>query len=356
MNKLSSEKKLFTKLFILIFILALFGKYISIDYTLANVVITGFLLYATYEYAQLTEELVSETNKMRKAQTQPNVYTAIQPVDELNETLEFFIQNIGSGAAYNIKFIDPPVFQYAEGKFLSKVHLIDNEIEFLAPNQKMQVFMMQSFKIFELNSKDPINIKIEYKDSEGEEFKRNYKIDFSIVLDVQRMTDKYTSFEKNLLDNTEGINKSLHNISSNVKTIANSSIDSTGIIQSDSSKLLFTEENDSKRIEIAKALVKKTLLKFYYDWKTCNLSNNSTISTSTLKVQSSNFIEVAASVTGILPEELIEDLISCATEMDNMSNRVWMIRDYIEKYKEIAMNIYNVYNDFDRYFDAALDT
>ncbi|MHC1754330.1 MAG: hypothetical protein AB9861_02675 [Methanosarcina sp.] len=351
MNKLDSKKKLFTELFILIFILALIGKYTSIDYTLANVVITGFLLYATYEYAQLTEELVSETNKMRKAQTQPNVYAAIQPVDELNEIMEFFVQNIGSGAAYNIKFVDPPIFQYAKESYLVNVHLIKNGIEFLAPHQEMQVFMMQSFEVFKFNSKDPIDVKIEYTDSEGEEFDRNYKIDFSIVLDVQRMKDRYTSFESRLLDNAENIKKSLHSISSNVKTIANSSIDSTGIIQSDSSKLLFTAENDNIRIEIAKALVKKILLKFYYDWKTYNLRDNSTISTSTLQVESSNFIDIAASVTEILPEKLINDLISCATEMNDMSNRIWMIRDYREKYKEVAMNVYNMYNEFDKYFD-----
>lgn len=351
MNRLDSKKKLFTKLLILIFTLALLGKYISIDYTLANVVITGFLLYATYEYAQLTEELVSETNKMRKAQTQPNIYAAIQPVDELNEIMEFFVQNIGSGAAYNIKFVDPPIFQYAKDSFLSNVHLIKNGIEFLAPHQKMQVFMMQSFEVFKFNSKDPINIKIEYTDSEEEGFKSNYKIDFSIILDVQRIKNRYTKFESNLLDNTDEIKKSLYTISSSIKTISNSSIDSTGIIQSDSSKLLFTVENDYKKIEVAKALVRKTLLKFYYDWKTCNLSDNSTISTSTLQVESSNFIDIAASVTGILPEKLIDDLISCATEMNDMSNRIWMIRDYREKYKEIAMSVYNMYNEFDKYFD-----
>lgn len=109
--------------------------------------------------------------------------------------------------------------------------------------------------------------------------------------------------------------------------------------------------NDNKRIEIAKALVKKNLLKFYYDWKTCNLSDNSKSSTSKLQVESSNFIDIAASVTEILPEKLIDDLISCATEMNDMSNRIWMIRDYREKYKEIAMSVYNMYNEFDKYFD-----
>lgn len=348
MQKIKNKRTILT---FLIIVLIFCGGYKNSNYNFVYLGLTGLLVLINFEYVRLTENLVSETNKMRKVHTEPNIYASIKPVDELNEIVEFFIQNIGPGAAYDIKFIEPPDFNYSEKKSLSEVYLIENGIEFLAPNQKMQVFMMQSFEIFKFNSKDPINIKIKYADSEGEEFKRDYKIDFSIVLDVQRMKDRFTSFESNLLGNAENINKSLHSISSNVKTIANSSIDSTGIIQSDSSKLLLTAENENKRIEIAKALVKKTLLKFYYDWKTCNLSDNSTISTSTLQVESSNFIDIAASVTGILPEKLIDDLISCATEMNDMSNRIWMIRDYIEKYNEVAMNVYNMYNEFDKYFD-----
>lgn len=351
MNKLDSKKKLFTQLFILIFVLALLSKYVSIDYTLANVVITGFLLYATYEYAQLTEELVSETNKMRKAQTQPNVYAAVQPVDELNEIMEFFIQNLGSGAAYNIKFVDPPVFRYAEKSFLSNVHLIKNGIEFLAPRQKMHVFMMLSYQVFELNSKDPINIKIKYIDIEGEEIESNYKIDFSIVLDVQRMKDRYTSFESNLLDNAKEINKSLlnlKNISSNVESIANSSIDSTGIMQSDSCKLLFTTEDYKAQVEIAKSLVKKALLKFYYELKTCSQSN-SRIANSTLQVYSSNFIDIAVSATGLLPDKLIEDLLSLVVET-NLFNKKINNKDYLEWVEEVKNNILDMYDNFDKYF------
>jgi hypothetical protein len=254
MKKLFSKLDKFTILAMSFIVLVFYGGYIEKNYNFVYLGFTAILILITYKNTQSSVEMVSETSKMRKAQTQPNVYVAIQPVDELNEIMEFFIQNIGLGPAYHIKVVDPPVFQYAKEKLLSEVHLIKNEIEFLAPNQKMQVFMMQSFEVFELNPKDPINIRIKYVDSEDKEFERDYKIDFSIVKDVQRIKKVYTKFESNLLNNAKEINKSLSNlsnISSNLETIAINSIDSTGIMQSDSSKLLFTTEDYTTQVEIS---------------------------------------------------------------------------------------------------------
>lgn len=270
--------------------------------------------------------------------------------------MEFFIQNIGLGPAYHVKFIDPPIFQYAKGKLLSEVHLIKNEIEFLAPNQKMQVFMMQSFEVFEFNPKDPIKIKIKYTDSEDEEFERDYKIDFSIVLDVQRMKNRYTKFESGLLDNTKVINeslRSLRNISSNVQTIANSSIDSTGIMQSDSSKILFTTEDYNIQVEIAKSLVKKALLRLYYQLKICN-QTSSRISNSTLQVYSSNFLDIAVNVTGLLPEKLIEDLLSLVVDIDLSDGKI-CDKEYFEHFEKIKNNILSMYDNFNEYFNDLVE-
>lgn len=349
MKKLDSKLSFSTKLIILIFILIFLGSYISINYNFVNLGLTGVLLLVNYQ-------LVAETYKMRKAQTQPNVYVFFEPVDDLNEIVEFSIQNIGSGFAHNVKFIDPPVFQYAEDKFLSKVYLIENGVEFLAPNQKVQVFMMQSFEVFAFNSKDPINIKIEYKDTEGEEFKINYKIDFSIVLDVQRMKSRYTKFESNLLDNAKEINKSLSNISSNVGAIANCSIDCTGIMHLESSKLLFAEKNENKKIEIAKSLVKKALFESYNNWKTSNYDLSSTIPISTLKLQSCYLLNVATSVNNILPEKLINDILSCVNELNRLSSVLMLQETRLELYENVANRMLHMYKNFNKYFEDHIES
>lgn len=381
MKKIDSKLSFFTKLAILIIILVILGNYISVNYALVTVALTGFLLMATYQYALLTQdlvyattkntqlsgELVSETNKMRKAQTQPNVFISIKPVDELNYIFEFFIQNIGLGPAYNLKFIDPPIFQYAKDKFLSEIHLIKNEIEFLAPNQKMQIFMMQSFEVFELNSKDPITIKIKYADSrheefEREEFERDYKIDFSIVKDVQRLKYRYTDFEHSMVTNAEAMSKSLSNISFKVEKSSDNLMLNTGLIQSDSSELLAATENYDLQVKITKIIIKKVLLGFCTDWKT--YSNNQPDNPLDIRryvkfihdnkrlmhhLEQFSFVSIEVRAVGILPETVPDKLDEFATRMrvitgigvfnENMGTIVKEFDELLADIKEMDKNV-----------------
>lgn len=312
----------------LLVILVFFGGYKEKNYNFVYLGITAILVLITYRNTQFADKLVSETYKMRKYQNQPNVYAAIAPANELNTIVEFFIQNIGLGPAYNVKFIDPPVFQYAEKKFLSDISLVKNENTFLAPNQKMQVFMMDKSDVFNFNSKVPISIKLEYKDFEGEKFPREYEIDFSLVLDVQRMKHRYTNFEVNLLNNAVELNKSLNSISSNIETVSENSIFNTGFIQSDDNELLATTENYNRRVEIAKNVVKSVLIGFCNDWKSykdCNqflsnpdpghivfISHNKRL---TYHLEKFILVSRDIDVAGVLPEEVSNKLVDFASRM-----------------------------------------
>jgi hypothetical protein len=62
---------------------------------LFSLVVTG----ATVFYAILTSRLVSETRKMREAQTEPNVSVNISSKEETTYLKDMLIQNIGLGAA-----------------------------------------------------------------------------------------------------------------------------------------------------------------------------------------------------------------------------------------------------------------
>lgn len=296
--------------------------------------------------------MVSETNKMRKAQTQPNVYVAIQPVDELNT--ELFIHNIGLGSAYNIEFIDPPLFQYSNDKFLSEEYLIKYGIGFLAPNQKMQIFTMKYDQVTSLNSEDLIqNIEIKYSDEDENIFPRAYKIDFNV--NFKRMRG-FTTFENLFLDNIVEIKKSISDISSNFEII-------TGVRKPD-------------KFEIAKNMVKKVLIEFLNDWKSYSKSDE------IWSNEDAEYIEFVAgnnrldyhlfqftlvsneiSADGALPDDVSNKLIEFAAKMrviasqsDIVSSDAWS-REYPSsipnQFDDLLADIKKLYENLDEICGAA---
>lgn len=104
------------------------------------VIFSAVVAIATVVYAFLTWRLVSETRKMREAQTEPKVSVTIQPREEWIKLIDMVIQNIGLGPAYNIKFEINPDFECMKGKFLSELGFMKNGLKYLAPNQKLQFF------------------------------------------------------------------------------------------------------------------------------------------------------------------------------------------------------------------------
>jgi len=104
------------------------------------VIFSALVAIATIVYAILTWKLVSETRKMREAQTEPKVSVTIQPREEWINFIDMVIQNIGLGPAYNIKFEINSDFEYMKGKFLSELGFMKNGLKYLALNQKLQFF------------------------------------------------------------------------------------------------------------------------------------------------------------------------------------------------------------------------
>lgn len=73
MNKLVNELDKFTISAILFVVLVFFGGYRDKNYNFVYLGFTAILVLVTYKSTQSSVEMVSETSKMRKVQTQPNV-------------------------------------------------------------------------------------------------------------------------------------------------------------------------------------------------------------------------------------------------------------------------------------------
>jgi len=174
------------------------------------VIFSAVVAIATIVYAILTWKLVSETIKMRKVQTEPKISITIQTSDAWINFIDMVIQNIGSGAAHDIKFKINPDFEYAKGKFLSDFGFMRNGLKYLAPNQKLQFFLTAMTLNFREKIKTSFEIAAAYQNSTGKTYEDAYLIDFS---HFEGLRNAGAPPLYNIAKNTENIQKDIHNLS-----------------------------------------------------------------------------------------------------------------------------------------------
>lgn len=159
-------------------------KFLNENSGAVNVVFSGLVTLATLVYAILTWKLVSETKKMRRAQTDAKVTVRVEPRKETIHFLKFIVANEGVGPAYGIKFkilpissasIDPDI-----KKMIESLGYINKGIEYLSPNQEISTFLTSILENTDSKLKTAFNIQISYKNSSGEKAEDIYFIDFSI--------------------------------------------------------------------------------------------------------------------------------------------------------------------------------
>jgi hypothetical protein len=180
-----------------------------------TVVFSAVVAIATVVYAILTWKLVSETIKMREAQTEPKISATIQADERYINWINLIIQNIGQGPAYNVKFELNPDFEdknipdvenIDETFKLSEVGFIKNGLPYFAPDQRIQLFLTNLAEDFKKKLETPFEIKIIYENSIHKLYSDLYMIDFSQQRRLNQV-GKPPIYE--ISKNLEDINKTL---------------------------------------------------------------------------------------------------------------------------------------------------
>lgn len=219
-----------------------------------NVLFTFFVAMATIVYAVLTWRLVSETEKLRIAQTEPDVSVIIQPHENWINFIDMIIKNIGSGPAYGINFKVNPDFEFSKSNYLSKLNFIRDGIRYLAPQQKFQFFLTSMVEDFDKKIKTPFDIEITYKNKFGKQYKNTFRIDFSELSGLNQLGEPpLYKISKNI----ENIQKDIHHLSTGfhkLKTIVYTKKD----IEQENKRLLKRIEQRRKK-EAKQKIVKDSL-------------------------------------------------------------------------------------------------
>jgi hypothetical protein len=127
-----------------------------------------------------------------------------------------------------------------------------------------------------------------------------------------------------------------------------------GIIYSEIDQLLDARNNKEDQFIIAKSVVKKSLLEFYFDWKTRGEYDGYSIFEEMFRRNARVFIWVAVEVRDILPERVTNDLLSLVTKMKTLASEPIHTAD-VERYKKLSdacmSDVFNMYENFEKYFD-----
>jgi len=219
-----------------------------------TVIFSGIVAVLTAVYAILTWRLVSETRRMREAQTTPNVLVTVEP--EEHKTLYLVVRNVGLAPAYNITFKINPFFEPVKGYPLSEVGFIKNRISILSPGQSIKTLLLISLsKDFEEKIDTILYIEIQYENINRKKSKRKYQIDLSQFKGMLYITG-YTKYENELLNQIKDINGSLRKALNNgISVIAYKTIEELEADEEEKQRKL--QEEYEKQLEQIKRIKAK---------------------------------------------------------------------------------------------------
>ena len=151
------------------------------------IVFTGVVAASTVAYAALTAWLVSETRRLREAQTEPRVSIRVE-TDHTGELgYELVVQNEGQGVAKNVRFDfegDPSYFRNSwvmgHPPVIDELPIIKNGLDYLEPNQTYRFPLGTVFpEEFERATESPWIFRTHYGSLYGKQRTDTYVLDFS---------------------------------------------------------------------------------------------------------------------------------------------------------------------------------
>lgn len=158
---------------------------------IATFLFTAVVTVATAVYAVLTWQLVTETRRMREAQTDPHVVVYFEPLEELLLLGRLRVKNIGLGAAYDITFSLRPEGAHAGAQRLlddfTKTKFLVRGVGFLGPNQELQSGYTKFNEGYEEKIRAVLVVNLRYRSVTGRWREEQCRIDFSEIEGTTRI-------------------------------------------------------------------------------------------------------------------------------------------------------------------------
>jgi hypothetical protein len=161
-----------------------YGDFITLIFTAAVAI-------STVVYAVLTWKLVSETRRMRRAQTDPNVAVFFEPFEDYMGFGCLCVQNIGLGPAYDLQFTLVPDGDLKGAESLiqdfCKIKHLERGIKYLGPGQKVRSGFTSLREGHDQKIKAVLNVSATYRSADMRQHNEEFRIDFSELEGTERL-------------------------------------------------------------------------------------------------------------------------------------------------------------------------
>ena len=149
-----------------------------------NAVLAAILVVITGVYAYLTRRQVLESKELREMTIRP----ALVVTAEIHEThinlINFRVENIGGGAARNIRLRTSREFMRGNNRSLNELGLFKRGIPLLSPGRNIETFLASAF---ELLQQEPLEVTAEYEDATGRKIEETFLVDFAAFENLSRV-------------------------------------------------------------------------------------------------------------------------------------------------------------------------
>ena len=143
---------------------------------------TVFLVRVTNRYVKATNRYVKIADETLRASDTPKVQVSLINQIQSSDvwTVDFCVQNIGTGFAYDIKFTGDlsSLYPQTSRESLAEYPIIKNGISHLGPGKRYQIPLFWQVRKGDLPERT-FDVDVTYKDSAGTPHKEEYCLDFA---------------------------------------------------------------------------------------------------------------------------------------------------------------------------------
>jgi hypothetical protein len=147
------------------------------------------LTLITAYYVYLTWKLLRETQSARAEAKRPELAVYMRPSDVGMSFLVLCIENIGAGAACDIRLSTNFDFRGDHHTPLRQVGPFSRGISYFAPRQRLDHFLTGVIDILDELKTQPLEIIARYKSTSGDEFIQSFVLDFGEFENLTRLGD-----------------------------------------------------------------------------------------------------------------------------------------------------------------------
>ena len=149
-----------------------------------NAVLAAILVVITGVYAYLTRRQVLESKELREMTIRPALVVTAE-IDETHINLiNFRVENIGGGAARNIRLRTSREFMRGNNRSLNELGLFKRGIPLLSPGRNIETFLGSAFKLLQ---QEPLEVTAEYEDATGRKIEETFLVDFAAFENLSRV-------------------------------------------------------------------------------------------------------------------------------------------------------------------------